>query len=109
MKDAFPVFGLAYIHSRLWITVSPKFGVLPEMIKIANEIKLLVDENFDPEKLPIAILEHPKVFIQPVNYEFEVNRENLKRCMELQKQFPRWRVSVQLHKVLEHFIQERVR
>lgn len=93
----------------LWITVSPKFGVLPEMIVRANEIKLLVDEKFDIGTVPVEVIGHEAVFIQPVNYENEVNRENLKRVMELQKQHPNWRVSLQLHKVLSDYIGERVR
>jgi len=109
MKRAFPGFGLAYEHYRLWITVSPKLGVLPEMIDVANEIKLLVDKDFDPEKLPPGILSHDTVFLQPVNYEHEVNGDNLKLCMEWQKKFPQWRVCVQLHKVIQHYTEEIVR
>ena len=93
----------------VWITVSPKFGCLPEMIERADEIKLLVDKNFDPEKLPTGVLGHDTVYLQPVNGEHTVNVENLKLCMKWQREFPQWRVSLQLHKVLEHFVEERVR
>lgn len=92
----------------LWITVSPKYGILPEMIERANEIKLLVDEHFDPDKLPKGVLDHEAVFIQPINFEHTVNPANVKLCMEWQKKFPQFRVSLQLHKVLEYFINERV-
>lgn len=92
----------------LWVTVSPKKGILLAMIARANEIKLLVDENFNVDDVPLAIQQHPLIYIQPVNGERTINAKNVKRVMELQKQFPNWRVSLQLHKVLEHFIQERV-
>lgn len=83
----------------LWITVAPKFGALPEMMTIANEIKLLIDENFDLEKVPDEVMEHDLVFLQPVNFEFDVNKKNMDRCLELQKQFPKWRISSQSHKL----------
>lgn len=93
----------------LWITVSPKFGTLKEMVETADEIKILVDEHFDPNTLPEGVDGHDMVYLQPVNYEHSVNGNNLRLCMEWQKKYPRWKVCVQLHKVLEHYIQERVR
>lgn len=92
----------------LWITVSPKYNVLPEMISRANEIKLLVDRDFKVEKLPKGVYNHPLVFIQPINFEHEINSENLRLVMALQKKYPQWRVSLQLHKIISHFIGERV-
>ena len=92
-----------------WLTVSPKQGCLPDMIRVANEIKLLVDKDFNPDKLPLLVFGHPTVFLNPVNYEHEVNVDNLRRCRELLDRFPQWRLGGQLHKVLEHFLKERVR
>lgn len=83
----------------LWITVSPKFRVLPEMLNLADEIKLLVDENFDVQKIPTEVLNHHLLFIQPINGEFEISRENMDRCLELQKKYPDWRISSQSHKL----------
>ena len=85
----------------IWVTVSPKQNVLRSMIRRADEIKLLVDEHFDAEKLPLGVTDHPLVFVQPVNFNYEINHENVKRCLELQKQFPNWRLSLQLHKILK--------
>lgn len=95
--------------SGLWITVSPKKGCLPEVVGVANEIKLLVDEYFDWDKVPDFIKQHATIYIQPVNGEHTVNVDNLRRCRELQARFPRLRLSLQLHKVLEKFLIERVR
>lgn len=86
---------------RLWVTVSPKKGMLPEMAKLADEIKLLVDENFDPDNLPITVVGHPLMYLQPVNDEFKINQQNLNRCYNLVKtRMPNARVSVQMHKVM---------
>lgn len=84
----------------IWIAVSPKGGVLPEMITRADEVKLLIDEKFNIEAVPLSILEHPKVYLQPINHEFKLNDKNIKRCIELQQFHPNWRISIQLHKVL---------
>lgn len=82
----------------LWITVSPKKGLLPEMIGLANEIKLLVDENFDVAKIPEDIKDHRLVWLQPINTEFEVDRRNLDWCISLLREHPNWRLSSQMHK-----------
>lgn len=97
-----------YLNDRIWVTVAPKYPLIPDMIQRANEIKLLVDEDFDPGKLPLAVLQHPLVFIMAVNYEHSVNRENIKRVMEWHKKFPAWRIGLQLHKVLQEYSGERV-
>lgn len=106
LNNVFPTFTS---HAYVWITISPKFGVLPEMVKIANEVKILVDKDFNPGNLSEAIRNHKRLYIQPINSEFEVNHENLRLVLELQKKYPKWRVSLQLHKVLSHYIDELVR
>lgn len=83
----------------LWITVSPKRGLLSEMIGLANEIKLLVDDNFDVAKIPEDIKDHELVWIQPINEEFAVNRKHLNKCLELLQEYPNWRLSTQMHKI----------
>lgn len=93
----------------IWITVSPKFGSLSEMVAAADEVKLLVDAEFDPKTQPEGVHCHNRVYLQPVNYEHEVNADNLRLCREWQDKYPHWRVCLQLHKVLEHYLKERVR
>jgi 7-carboxy-7-deazaguanine synthase len=88
-----------WTEQQTWITVSPKKGVLDDMIYRANEIKLLVNENFDVAKLPPMIWTHPLVWIQPVNFENEINRENMVRCLEVQQLYTQWRISSQSHKL----------
>jgi len=83
----------------IWLTVSPKLGVLPEMVGVANEVKLLIDENFDEAKLPGEIAEHKLVWIQPINFEHSVNVTNLQQCISLQQKHKHWRISNQSHKM----------
>lgn len=100
---AFPEYAevdaLPFDDRELWITVSPKFGLLNEMVDVANEIKLLVDSQFDENAIPQTILEHPMVWIQPINSNFDVNRGNLTRCLDIIKRHPKWRLSTQMHKI----------
>lgn len=106
-STAFPGWPIDRKH--LWVTVSPKFNVLESMIERANEIKLLVDEKFTSAMVPEKVFTHDTVYIQPVNYEHAVNRDNLRRVTELQKLFPSWRVSLQLHKIMSEMLGERIR
>jgi len=83
-----------------WITVSPKQGYLSTMIQRANELKLLIDPSFKLGDVPMEILQHENVFVQPVNAELEVDFDNLQLCYNILREMPRWRLSVQLHKFL---------
>lgn len=87
-------------YTRLWVTVSPKLGVLDDMITRADEIKLLVDQDFDLERLPRNVRYHPLVYVQPINGELMLDHENLDHCYRILRMFPKWRLSVQLHKLL---------
>ena len=106
----------------VWVTVSPKYGVYLDMLKRADEVKILVDGQFNPtEKIKayyheliqaislLDIAESKPVYLQPVNNEHTINTENLRLCMEWQKKFPCLRVCVQLHKIISQEIHELVR
>lgn len=84
----------------LWVSVSPKQGYLPEMIGIADEIKLLVDDKFVLEDLPAGLRTHENVFIQPINDEMTFRKENLDLCYKILRAMPNWRLSIQTHKAL---------
>lgn len=95
--------------SEMWVTVSPKKNALYQMMKEADEIKLLVDGDFDWNSVPEVARKHERVYIQPVNGEHHVDADNLQRCMELQQAHPEVRVCVQLHKVLSEITRREVR
>jgi len=98
-----------------WITLSPKQGVRYDAFANADELKLLVDENFDPTKK--ISLENPFndkpmeielwylaqsviTYLQPINNEHTICAENLKLCLKWQEKFPQFRVCLQLHKAI---------
>jgi organic radical activating enzyme len=102
-KKAFPEFTTAdligdSILGYIWITVSPKKGCTEEMYGLANEVKFLVDEHFDPAKIPDVAKHKELIWIQPINFENKINWENMQRCLDLQKKYPNWRISNQSHK-----------
>lgn len=86
---------------RPWVAVSPKLNATSWMMKRADEIKLLVDKSFALDSLPSVILDHENVFLQPINAELAVDRENLDRVMKLLKTKPNFKLSVQMHKLLQ--------
>jgi organic radical activating enzyme len=83
-----------------WITCAPKHGYIPEVLKQADEIKLLVDPGFKLEDVPREVMEHRLVYVQPVNDELSVNQDNLLLCYDILRRQPQWHLSVQLHKFL---------
>jgi organic radical activating enzyme len=84
-----------------WIVCSPKLGFLPAFATHVNEFKLLVDDSFDWEKVPEVIKSSDApIYISPINFENEINKDNVKRCLDLQKRHPRLRLTMQLHKIL---------
>lgn len=88
---------------RLWITVAPKHGYSEHVLIHANEVKFLVDENFDEKRLAEVMQWVPsaaKVYLCPINEETSVNRENFDRAYNWLKKYPNWRLSWQSHKML---------
>ena len=89
-------------RNHTWVAVSPKTGCLDVCLHRCDEIKVLVGENFDEQAFCTKFaswITHDKVWVQPVNHEFDVNRDNLDRCLSLQKRYPKLRISTQLHKI----------
>lgn len=106
LEKVFPTFTT---RAAVWITCSPKLGALPDVVRSSNEIKLLVDEDFDSKDLLPEILAHDIIYCQPINNENSISIPHLQLCLEWQKKYPKWRLSLQLHKVLEHLLGEHIR
>jgi organic radical activating enzyme len=84
-----------------WITCAPKLGALDAMIQRADEIKLLVDKDWDYTHLTSSMEKHKQVFVCPVNdvaMDKGNDRDNIGRCLQILDQFPSWRLSLQIHK-----------
>ncbi|MDR1123684.1 MAG: 7-carboxy-7-deazaguanine synthase QueE [Elusimicrobiota bacterium] len=81
------------------VTVSPKKNALESMLKKSDVIKLVVDGKTTKSKI-LKYLEYinkkTSFFIQPEGNK----KENLAKCLQIIKQNPRIRLSVQLHKLI---------
>ena len=87
----------------LWIAVSPKQNYLSWVLDRADEIRVLIDRDFDEEDFLVQFARYMpsgKLFIAAVNDEHKVNMENVQRCLQLQLKYPRLRLSLQTHKFI---------
>jgi organic radical activating enzyme len=89
-----------------WLCVSPKPNFLPQMIEAADELKVIVPglgvgEGWPglQDALTWAAVGKP-VFLQPRNSKFDVDKQNLLYVLDLLREYPQLRLSVQLHKLL---------
>ena len=79
-----------------WICVSPKAGA-PLVVKRGNELKMVYPQSgLSPEDL--EDLEFENWFLQPMDGVFA--RSNTEAAIERCLQNPRWRLSIQVHKVI---------
>jgi|ERR1700761_6810071 len=84
------------------VAISPKLGFRDEYSLFSDEIKLLVDEHFEWERVPSEIKQMSrKIYLQPVNYEKNINHANVERCLVLQRTNPDLLLSTQNHKIWE--------
>lgn len=86
--------------SRLWITCAPKWQYLDNMVRRADEVKILVDENLIKSKIPDVVRNHKRVYLSPINGEKEINQENVKLAYELLQYISGSALSCQWHKFL---------
>lgn len=85
----------------VWVTVSPKAGVLDSMLNLCDEVKLLVDGEFDESKIPfLEALCYKEVYLQPINSETALDMENVRYVLQALGRHPEWKLSIQLHKIL---------
>lgn len=93
------------ISNSVWVTLSPKhhvnpkYPVLPLMWKRASEIKLVIETGEELEFYAEYLTLNPQipVFLQP---EWTQRDRTFPLVLDLLKQFPHYRLSVQLHKYL---------
>lgn len=96
-----------------WLTISPKDLYLGEKAKVrhwfCNEIKVVwdgvVDINNYINKYIYAKIEDyyikPLLYIQPCDTgDIDKNKEIINKCVEFVKQNPKWKLSIQLQKIL---------
>lgn len=91
------------LNSIDWITVSPKFGIHPEIQRI-DELKVVFDMNhteYLDSLSEISVTNKECYYLQPCDRnDAEYNRRNLAECIDYIKKHPEWKLSVQTHKIL---------
>jgi 7-carboxy-7-deazaguanine synthase len=78
-----------------WICVSPKAGA-DLVLRKGNELKLIVPQGLDPKEL--ESLDFDYFFLQPM--DGPDREQNTCYAVHYCLRYPRWRLSVQTHKVL---------
>lgn len=86
-----------------WITVSPKFGKKPALQRI-DELKVLFDMNhieYIESLEDTTITDGDCYYLQPCDRGDDTyNKANLAQCIEYIKCHPKWKLSLQTHKLL---------
>ena len=87
-----------------WITLSPKDmylgGEAEVVLNIVDEIKVVFDGVHAPSMYPDIMCTHAR-FLQPCDTGDSVqNAEILNAAIEYIKKDPRWKLSLQIHKIL---------
>lgn len=98
------------LDNYMYIACSPKFGCLPTSIERADEIRFMVDKDFNLSEARrymdyIVKPQKTRVFLAPLSSSENVTEfdpESLSMCMELMEHpwFVDARISIQMHKVL---------
>lgn len=90
-----------------WLVISPKVAehVVKSNIKKSHTCyQELVDELRYPWHsgklgVPVPEIEARYYYLSPLFDGYQTNKENIRHCLELCKKHPRWRLSVQGHKI----------
>ena len=97
------------IQARLWVTCSPKKGLMKEVLPVVDEFKILVGDEISEswlERFIAALESYPRmkdggrIFIQPINGVFAERDSSLENCLRLTRKYPQVRLSAQLHKYI---------
>ncbi len=80
-----------------WITVSPKVAEHAVRQRVADEVKYVRGYG---QALPKTVIQAKHYLISPAFDGTTVEPKTLRWCIDLVKSDPRWRLSLQLHKVL---------
>ena len=91
-----------------WLTVSPKEGGKwdknNDNCRQPDEIKIVFDDEINPEEIIAhsSFLIPPLLYLQPFDTgDAERNRVITQACVDYIKAHPRWRLSLQTHKLID--------
>jgi organic radical activating enzyme len=91
-------YNLQHVANANWITYSPKN--LNKLLKDGfNEVKFIVSRETDISKILNYHADMP-LYIQPENERHTPHHENVRFCIGLVEQYPRFKLSIQMHKFL---------
>lgn len=81
-----------------WLTVSPKGK--QSAGRAADELKVIFDEDTDPEAFRSDGAAQPELYLQPCDTgDAARNARIVERCVAYIKAHPQWRLSLQTHKL----------
>jgi organic radical activating enzyme len=101
-KQAIETNGTRMVPSLIdYITCSPKqdYETIKSRIPFVHEIRIPVQAG-DPAPDISIFPQADNYFLSPVFDADKINQENVAYCVELIKQHPRWRLSLQTHKLI---------
>jgi organic radical activating enzyme len=83
-----------------YICISPKVAehVIEKNFKDTN-VQELRYVRHSGQSIPMPAISADSYFISPHSDGFDINAENVKHCINLVKQNPTWRISIQMHKI----------
>jgi len=88
------------LNSIDWITCSPKFGNAPRIQRI-DELKVIYDHRDTGNIELLDTIKAKQYYLQPCDRgEAEYNAANVKSCVAYILEHPKWRLSLQTHKIL---------
>ena len=80
-----------------WLTVSPKGK---QAAQTPNELKVIFDEDTDPEAFLPAVSTSTELYLQPCDTgDAAHNARIIDKCVAYIKAHPQWRLSLQTHKL----------
>lgn len=96
-SGAYPLSGMLD-----WICVSPKKfkAALPEVLEKAHELKVVINHSSDfafAEQFTPKVNANCKLFLQP---EYSKFGQHIGPLIEYVKHFPTWKISLQMHKII---------
>lgn len=98
-KQAIETNGSNKIPDNLdWICVSPKVAehVLKRNFTKVNELKYVIHKD---KNIPLPLVESDNYFLSPMSDGDKINKENLNHCIKLCLENPRWKLTLQNHKI----------
>lgn len=85
-------------HLLDFVSVSPKVAehVIKKNFEKVNELRYVRHKGQD---IPKPSIEADNYFVSPHSDGFNLNFDNIKHCLNLVKENPKWKISIQMHKI----------